>query len=174
MNAQQDHQVQQLQQARGAKAAEGRGAGPAAAASPSVLPLRPPPAPAPEVPPASLMQRFRIHASLLSAELFDDEGLNTVFQHARNILTSTVLIAAGIDASHLPGAQAFTMLWNIHFAGHLVTLAGILLLVLNLWDGLRRLSSRPHALVLRVLAVTAYLVLSLRLTQVILHFRAVM
>lgn len=138
-----------------------------------IMPLRPAPPPEPQrrVP---LLQRCRDHARSVAAEVFDDAGLDAMFQHARNILTGTVLIAAGLDASRHTAASPLTMLWNVHHAGYLVAGVGVLLLLLNLWDGLRRLSNRRHALVLRVLAIAAYVVLSLRLTQVILHFRAVM
>ncbi|SFL92000.1 hypothetical protein SAMN05444747_101279 [Variovorax sp. OV329] len=121
-----------------------------------------------------MLQRWRRHSTTVAAELFDEEGLNTVFQHARNIFTSTVLISAGMYASHHPKAASLAALWNMHYAGYIVAVIGVLLLLLNLWDGLRRLSSRRHALVLRVLAITAYVLLSLGLTQVILHFRSAM
>lgn len=39
-------------------------------------------------------------------------------------------------------------------------------------DGLRRLSRRPHSTLLRGLAITGYVGLTLRLAQVAVHFRS--
>ena len=108
----------------------------------------------------------------LATDLFDNEGLNTLFAHARNVLTATLIIAAGVFATHhhdevpLPGMQA------VHVAGYGVAVFGGMLLLLNLFDGLHRLARRRHRLALRVAAILLYLVVSARLTQVIVYFRA--
>jgi hypothetical protein len=105
-------------------------------------------------------------------ELFDQDGLNTVFQHARNVLSGTMIIAAGMYAAHHLGASPLPGMWTLHVAGYVVTAIGIVLLVLNLCDGLRRLSRRRHHLALRVATIVVYVALSVRLTQVIVYFRA--
>lgn len=108
----------------------------------------------------------------LLVELFDNEGLDALFTHARNVLTGTAVMAAGLYAinhlgnSHLPG------MWTVHFAGYVVASLGALLLVLNLYDGLRRLAKREHHLLLRFATIVVYVLLSMRLTQVIIYFRA--
>ena len=114
------------------------------------------------------LQHFRRD---LLADLFHRDGLAEVFSHARNVLTCAMLMAAGMFAVrhhervHLPG------MWTVHAAGYIVVAVGVLLLLLNLWDGLRRLSKRRHSLVLRAIAIYVYIALSLRLTQVLLYFR---
>lgn len=118
------------------------------------------------------LQRLQALRRTLSQELFDNEGLATVFTHARNVLTSAMLIAAGLYAVRHPRAAVLPALWTVHVAGYIVSAAGLLLLLLNLVDGLRRLSGRHYGPVLRVLAIVAYIALSLRLTQVLIYFRA--
>lgn len=107
----------------------------------------------------------------LARELFDDQGLGTVFNHARNVITGTVIIAAGLFAAHHPLQAQTLAMWTVHFAGHAVTVVGVLLLLLNLCDGLRRLARRQHPMVLRVAMVLAYCGLSVRLVQVFMLFR---
>jgi len=104
-------------------------------------------------------------------ELFDQEGLSTVFQHARNVLSGTMIIAAGMYAAHHLGASPLPGTWTLHVAGYVVTAIGIVLLVLNLCDGLRRLARRRHHLALRIATIVVYVALSVRLTQVIVYFR---
>jgi len=105
-------------------------------------------------------------------ELFEREGLNSVFQHARNVLSGTVIVAAGMYAAHHVGSSPVPGMWTVHIAGYLVAFTGALLLLLNLCDGLRRLAKRRHHLALRVAAIVVYLALSVRLTQVIVYFRS--
>jgi hypothetical protein len=107
-----------------------------------------------------------------AVELFDTDGLNTVFQHARNVLSGTMIIAAGMYAAHHLGASPLPGMWTLHLAGYVVTALGVVLLLLNLCDGLRRLSRRRHHLALRVATIVVYVALSVRLTQVIVYFRA--
>jgi hypothetical protein len=105
-------------------------------------------------------------------ELFEEDGLNVMFQHARNVLSGTMIIAAGMYATHHLGASPLPGMWTLHVAGYVVTALGVTLLLLNLFDGLRRLARRRHHVALRVATIVIYLALSVRLTQVIVYFRA--
>jgi len=107
----------------------------------------------------------------LSDELFERDGLSVVFQHARNVLSGTVILAAGMYAAHHLNASQVPFTWTVHFAGYVVALIGVVLLLLNLCDGLRRLAKRKHHLVLRLATIVVYVSLSVRLTQVIVYFR---
>jgi len=82
-----------------------------------------------------------------------------------------VIIAAGMFASHHPSQERTLATWTVHVAGHAVTTVGVLLLLLNLCDGLRHLARRRHPMVLRVAMVLAYCGLSVRLVQVFVLFR---
>jgi hypothetical protein len=105
-------------------------------------------------------------------ELFDRDGLSVVFQHARNVLSGTAIVAAGMYAAHHLNGPPLPFMWTVHFAGYVVALMGALLLLLNLCDGLHRLAKRRHHLMLRVVTIVIYVALSVRLTQVIVFFRA--
>jgi hypothetical protein len=108
----------------------------------------------------------------LTRELFDENGLNTVFLHARNVLSGTVIVAAGLYAAHHLGSSDLPGMWTVHIAGYVVATLGVVLLLLNLCDGLRRLARRRHHVALRVATILVYLALSIRLTQVIVYFRS--
>ena len=105
------------------------------------------------------------------ADLFHRDSLSEVFAHARNVLTCAMLMAAGMFAVRHHERVQLPGMWTVHAAGYIVVAVGVLLLLLNLWDGLRRLSRRRHSLVLRAIAIYVYIALSLRLTQVLLYFR---
>ena len=105
-------------------------------------------------------------------ELFENEGLSTVFSHARNVLTGTAVVAAGMYAAQHVNTGHLQGMWTVQFAGYVVAFLGTLLLVLNLVDVLRRLARRRHHLLLRLLAILVYVALSVRLTQVVIYFRA--
>jgi len=109
----------------------------------------------------------------LSTELFEDEGLAAVFQHARNVLTGSMMVAAGLYAARHPNLPAQPDVTAAPFAGYVVAGIGVVLLVLNLCDGLRRLARRRHSMLLRAAAIVVYVALTLRLAQVVVHFRGV-
>jgi hypothetical protein len=108
----------------------------------------------------------------LSTELFDRDGLDVLFTYARNLLTGTVIVAAGLHAANHKGTIPLPgLFWSLHYAGYAVVLIGVVMLILNLTDGLRRLARREQSLLLRVVAAMAYIAISMRLTQVIVLFR---
>jgi hypothetical protein len=107
----------------------------------------------------------------VKVELFDRDGLSTVFLHARNLLTGAAVVAAGLYAVHHLGNKQLAGMWTVHVAGYGVALGGTLLLVLNLFDGLRRLARQQLPLALRVAVAIAYTGMSLRLVQVLVYFR---
>jgi hypothetical protein len=107
----------------------------------------------------------------LGRELFEEQGLAAVFTHARNVITGTVIVAAGMFAAHRPLHDAEPATWTVHLAGYVVATLGVLLLLLNLCDGLHSLSRRRHPLLLRGAMVLIYVGLSVRLVQVFVLFR---
>ena len=104
--------------------------------------------------------------------VFDKEGLEALFMHARNVLTGAAVVAAGLYAIRHVGEHRVQGMWNLHIAGYVVAFVGAGLLVLNLIDGLRKLARRRHHLLLRLATIFIYVVISMRLTQVIIYFRA--
>jgi hypothetical protein len=109
----------------------------------------------------------------LAAEMFDKDGINTVFLHARNLLTGAAVMAAGLYSMHHLEDKHLAGMWTVHLAGYGVTGLGSGLLALNLGDGLRRLARREVSLGARILLIAAYVGISLRLVQVLLYFRYV-
>src|SRR5262249_35710557 len=116
--------------------------------------------------PAWLVQRDRLHQRVegfsrwaretrrsVAPELFDEAGLDTVFQHARNVLSGTVIVAAGLYAAHHLGPSLLPGMWTVHVAGYVVAAMGVVLLLLNLCDGLRRLARRRHHVALRIATI---------------------
>ena len=110
----------------------------------------------------------------LATELFEEQGLSAVFTHARNVLTGTLIVAAGLYAMHHPHAAPSFSQWTVHFAGGVVAALGAVLLLLNLCDGLRNLARRQYPWALRAAALFVYVALTVRLVQVIVLFRAVL
>jgi hypothetical protein len=123
------------------------------------------------VPPRSPGSLRRLHGEVV-ADLFDKDGLSEVFAHARNVITCTMIMAAGLYAVRHQDRVWLPGMWTVHAAGYAVAVIGALLLFFNLADGLRKLSRRRHSALLRALAILVYVMFSLRLTQVFLYFRA--
>lgn len=116
----------------------------------------------------------RLHRAWLHVadELFEREGLDTLFSYARNLLTGTVIVAAGLHAAHHQGPTPLPMAqWTLHQAGWGVAAIGVAMLALNLGEGLRRLGRRHLHLAWRLLAILVYVGVSMRLTQVMVLFR---
>jgi hypothetical protein len=103
--------------------------------------------------------------------LFEEDGLGTLFQHARNVLSSTMILAAGLYAVHHRPSAAPGLWATTHYAGHVVAAVGIALLLLNLWDGLRRLSRCGYPVLVHAFTTLLYLAMTVRLVQVVVYFR---
>ena len=109
----------------------------------------------------------------LATRMFDNDGINTVFLHARNLLTGAAVMAAGLYSTNHLEDKHLAGMWTVHLAGYGVAGLGTALLVLNLGDGLRRLARRQVSLALRIVLIALYVGISLRLVQVVLYFRYV-
>jgi hypothetical protein len=99
---------------------------------------------------------------------FDRGGLGAIFDHARNMVVATIIVAAGLETAKRVDA---TGLLNPLFAGYVVAGAGCALIALNFIDGLRKLGKlRWHFLLQTALSI-AYLVISFRIVQLIIYLR---
>ena len=121
-----------------------------------------------------LSQRLRDLRDRMTSELFDQGGLKVLFQHASNVLAGTVVLTCGLHAGQHPERLAGLTAWTAHHTGYAVAALGFVLLSLNLWDGMRRLTRRQYPLAFRLLAGTAHVVLSLRLVEAVALFRGAM
>lgn len=103
--------------------------------------------------------------------LFDNGGLEEVFRHVRNLVMATLVIAAGMHAVENGRSLHIKGLPNTAMAGYIVSAIGIGLFLLNLFDGLYRLSKVRRHLVLQILLLAIYAFVTLRITQLVLALR---
>jgi hypothetical protein len=134
-----------------------------------IVPITASPLPARESP---MHTRIRKAWKAVFTQVFDKEGLDAIFLHARNVLTGAAVVAAGLYAVHHVGDGNLRGMWKVHIAGYAVAFVGAGLLLLNLFDGLRKLARARHHVLLRVATIVVYVAISMRLTQVIIYFRA--
>lgn len=103
--------------------------------------------------------------------LFDNGGLEEIFRHVRNLVVATLVIAAGMHAIENGGSLEIKGLPNSAVAGYIVSAIGIALFLLNLVDGLHRLSKVRRHLALQILLLAIYAFVTLRVTQLVLALR---
>lgn len=108
--------------------------------------------------------------SVLDA-LFDRGGLKGIFDHARNLVVSTIIVAAGFETVKRFDSIDLFGIYNPLFAGYFVAGAGCALITLNFIDGLRRLARLRWHLALQTALSVGYLFFSLRLVQLVIFFR---
>jgi hypothetical protein len=103
--------------------------------------------------------------------LFDEDGLKGLFDHVRNLLMATLIIAAGTyglrEAAtiHLFGAL------DVELAGYAVIAIGVLLATLNAFNGLYQLNKQQWHIGLRLAAIALYFVATLRILQLLVALR---
>ena len=102
---------------------------------------------------------------------FERAGLKAVFDHVRNLVLATLIIAAGVHANlygpHMPALAVF----ELEPWGYGVAAVGLILAILNLLDGLHKLARTSTPILLRVLVIMLYLFFSVRVAQLIYLFR---
>ncbi|MFM0498392.1 hypothetical protein [Paraburkholderia caledonica] len=114
---------------------------------------------------------MRIVPQSVSQALFERGGLKDVFEHARNLVVATIIVAAGFETVRRFDTIDLLGMHNPLFAGYFVSGAGCTLLALNFLDGLRRLAKLRWHFVLQAALSFAYLFFSLRLVQLIIFLR---
>lgn len=102
---------------------------------------------------------------------FEQAGLEAVFNHVRNLVISTLIIGAGVQATvHGPSTAALTVL-ELESSGYGVAASGFTLAILNLLDGFHKLARTNTPILLRGVVVILYLLFSVRITQLLFLFR---
>jgi hypothetical protein len=110
-------------------------------------------------------------AEVVAQALFDRGGLKAAFEHVRNLVIATILVAAGFETIKRFDTIDLLRLSNPRFAGYVVTGFGCVLILLNLLDGLRQLSRLRWHFALQAALTIAYMFFSLRMVQLIILFR---
>jgi hypothetical protein len=101
-----------------------------------------------------------------------EEATKEVFGHVEKLIVATLIISAGAHvSSNEPAIVLFGYLRH-SFVGRGVELFGIYLLVLNFLDGFYKLSKRNWNPAYQIAMSLFYFILSVRLIQLILAFRA--
>jgi len=96
--------------------------------------------------------------------LLDTDFTTQVFDNIKNLLVCALLLAAGTNALH-SGHHLYMGLLASDFAGWV-------LIVLNVSDGLRRLSRLRYHTAFQVVLFLVYLVLAIRVVEIVWDFRA--
>jgi hypothetical protein len=112
--------------------------------------------------------------SLLNAMkigLFDQGGLEEIFRHARNLVVTTLIVAAGIHAIDNASSMSALGVFDFRVVGYFVGVIGIVLFCLNLADGLYRLSKVRGHLFFQIATVAIYLFVTVRVAQLIIALR---
>jgi hypothetical protein len=102
---------------------------------------------------------------------FEQGGLEAVFSHIRNLVISTLIMAAGADAIKHALLMPLYGILDFDMSGYGVAATGVALVILNLLDGLQKLARTKTPLTLRVLAILLYVLFSIRVAQLIVAFR---
>lgn len=114
---------------------------------------------------------MRTSSDSLIAELFDRGGLRAIFDHARNAVVATLIVAAGLGTAR---TQDLTDLIGVPYpliAGYVVAGLGCALVALNFLDGLRKLARLRWHVVLQIALGLGYLFASIRIVQFLIFMR---
>ncbi|WP_223487198.1 hypothetical protein [Pseudomonas sp. A-RE-19] len=103
--------------------------------------------------------------------LLDTDFTTKVFDNIKNLVVCALLFAAGTNALH-GEHQLFMGFFASNLAGWGLILVSAVLMLLNISDGVRRLSRLPYHTVFQIILFLAYLVLAVRVVEIVWDFRA--
>jgi hypothetical protein len=104
-------------------------------------------------------------------DLFDEGGLKDLFDHVRNFLMATLIIAAGgYVIRQTATIELFGILYD-KLAGYIVLAIGSLLAVLNALNGLHQLNKQQWHIGIRIVVIVLYVVGTVRLIQLVVVLR---
>ena len=107
----------------------------------------------------------------VAVEEFKSGLTMAVFDHIRNLTICSLIFAAGTYAMRNPTEVFLGSLFG-RFTGLLVVVVAGLLTLLNLSDGIYRLSRRKYYLLLDLLLIGLYVLLTLRVTELVWGLRS--
>ena len=115
-------------------------------------------------PPTGLWRR-------IAQALLNDATIDAIFTHVRNLVVATLVLAAGIHATRADSVRSIPGVLDVGVAGYVVAVIGGGLILLNLANGLYKLSKTQWPVLLQVLLIVAYLLGSIRVARLLLAFR---
>lgn len=94
-----------------------------------------------------------------------------IFDHLRNYLMCAFLLAVGThEATH--HESMLLGLVSSEYAGFGVIGISIVLILLNLYDGIKKLSVLRHRLSITAILVVIYVIMSIRVVELTLNYRS--
>jgi hypothetical protein len=103
-------------------------------------------------------------------DALDNGATKQIFDHVRNYLIGAFILAIGTTEFRQPGNQFFEII-PPGYAGLGVISFAAVLISLNLYDGIRRISSSKYHLSLTLALLVVYLFLSVRVVEMAWDFR---
>jgi hypothetical protein len=101
-----------------------------------------------------------------------DEGVfKEIFTHIRNYVVCSLILAAGFYAVKNPRNLLFGTKAD-EVAGVVTLVFGFLLIFINLYDGIYKLSRHKRHFLLNIFLLVIYLFVSLRVFEIIWNFRS--
>jgi len=107
----------------------------------------------------------------LTAKLIHEGGVKGLFDHVRNLLTATLIIAAGSYAIRQAAVIQFFGVMDVELAGYAVVVIGVMLAGLSASDGLYQLKKQQWHIGFRVAAIGMYLFGAMRIVQFLVMLR---
>ncbi|MEB0045686.1 MULTISPECIES: hypothetical protein [unclassified Pseudomonas] len=102
--------------------------------------------------------------------LLDTDFTTQVFDNIKNLLVCALLLAAGTNALHSDHLMFLGMLGS-NLTGWGLIAVSALLMLLNVSDGVRRLSRLRYHTVFQIILFLIYLVLAVRVVEIVWDFR---
>lgn len=100
--------------------------------------------------------------------IFSEVTAKAIFDHVRNLLTSSFLLVLGLFAHSKEELYA----GSINFAGITFIILSCFLILLNLIDGIRRLKKLEHHYALITMLIVLYVAISFRVIVIAIDFRS--
>ncbi|WP_353150119.1 hypothetical protein [Pollutimonas bauzanensis] len=103
--------------------------------------------------------------------LFLQDKVKLIFDHLRNLLMCTLLLAAGrFQLEHPVGVFVGSTFQSL--LGYGVVGIALILIVLNLFDGMHQLNKLRHPDILKLGLIVAYVIIATRIVLVTTSFRS--
>ena len=104
------------------------------------------------------------------SRLFNKQVTKEIFEHLRNLMLCAFLLAIGSATSSQPD-KLITGTPIEHTAGILIIVVAIMLMILNLGDGIRMIWRLKFHLILSLLLVLTYILIAARIVMLAWDFR---
>lgn len=103
-------------------------------------------------------------------QAIDDDLIQEVFDQVRNFFYAATFLAAGSFSIRYDEDALFGLIVSQNL-GYGILIIGVLLMLLNLYSGIYRLSRYKHSIVLSILLALLYILESVRVVEVMWNFR---